>query len=146
MFTFTGLFLGYRDNFLTKEEIVKYISKSLNYKSNIEGIDNANAILIFDTSKQKTWLVATNERLYCILDDIRESEPHINWSMSKQKLISNNSLKISISAKEKSKDTGLVDIGETHKGWLYSKKLFPLTSIEDTIKRFILSQMVNGGN
>lgn len=134
-----ALFFGDRD-FLSPKEIEKIIVKSKNFSGSNE-LENTDSLLIFETSKQRTWLVASPKRLYCILDDIREVEPNINWSMKKDKLIQNNILAIELKIKDKSNKTGLIDFGPTHKNWLYSKKLFSKIGIVQTVNQFIMNNM-----
>ena len=135
----SALLFGDRD-FYTSKDIEKFIVNSKNY-SGIDEIDNTDSLLIFETSKQRTWLVVSPKRLYCILDDIRKNESNINWSMKKDKLIQNNTVFLEIITKDKSDKSGLIDFGPTHKNWLYSKKLFPKTGIVQTVKQFIVNIM-----
>ena len=64
--------LGYR-NFLTKQEVRKIIRSSVNYEN--EDTNSAKLLCFFKTSMQRTWLVATQKRVYIILDDIRNIIP-----------------------------------------------------------------------
>ena len=117
-------FLGRRD-FSIKEYIIDFVRNSKHFNSNSENLDRAKALLIFSTSKQQTWIVSTNERLYCILEDNRKDDPHINWSIPKKDLINNNEISIIITTDEDYKEEiGLISFGKEHKNWLYSKKLF----------------------
>ncbi len=136
-----GLFSD-RVCFETIEGIKNSITKSKNFNPEFESPSKSNALLIFDTSKQKTWLVATEKRLYCVLDDLRKQQPHINWSMKKDDIIQNNNINIEIKIHEKSYSSGLVDISGSHKNWLYSKRLFldePINAkINDTLNNSML--------
>ena len=125
-----NIFLGERD-FFSKEEIEGFINKSKNF-SLIENDSNRNALLIFDTSKQRTWLVASQARLYCILDDIRKEKPTITWSMSKEEVVDKGNLILNLEAKKKPNKnyTGLLDFGPKHKNWLFSTKLFENSTSE----------------
>lgn len=125
--------------FRSETEIKEWIKYSKSYDG--EDPQSAELFMFFSTSKQRTYLAATNKRLYCILDDSRKNSPHINWSMSKNDAVDNNGLLFSIKTKDKSKKTGLVDIGEKHKNWLFSKDLFLSTSIEASMEKFIVSSM-----
>ena len=127
------------DSFHTADGIRGYIKNSKNYED--EDTASSQVLLFFKTSKQRTYLVATNKRLYCILDDARKDNPHINWSMGKKYLVQNGKLLISIKAHDKTRNTGLVDVGVNHKNWLYTKELFKETSIENSINKFIVSTM-----
>jgi hypothetical protein len=72
--------LGQLD-FSLSQEIAQYIVNSKHFNATKEKPEQAKTLLFFDTQRQRTWLVATPFRLYCILDDVRKPEPHINWSM-----------------------------------------------------------------
>lgn len=132
--------LGMRE-FLSENQIIAYIQVAPYLDSAKEHIEKAQSLLIFQTSKQKTWLVSTKEWLYCILDDIRKENPSIRWSIGKDDLTSGNEIKIIIQTHEKSDDVGLVDIGPKT-GWLYSKDLFVNISIKHSIENLIKSTML----
>lgn len=129
--------------FLEANEITQSITTSKNYS--LDGTDpkEASALLFFQTRKQQTWLVRTGKRLYCILDDIRKPAPHINWSMSMGDVVNKakNALKIEIGVRERSnisRSAGLLDIGNSHRDWLYSKKLFASESPKARVERFLV--------
>ncbi len=128
-----------RRNFYSENEIIKFVTKSKNYDYGIEKLDQAATLLIFQTSKQQTWLISTNKRLYCILDDNRKDEPQINWSIPKED-IHGKKLSDEIYIRNYSEDIGLVDIGPK-KNWLYSKKLFKKSDIKININQ-LLSKVV----
>ncbi len=130
--------------FRSESEIKKCIRSSKNYEN--EDTSSAKSFLFFSTSKQRTYLVATMERLYCILDDSRKDKPHINWSLPREKVADANGLVFSITSRVKSDKTGLVDIGPQHKNWLFSKKLFQSSSIESSMKEVIESSMYKPHN
>ena len=134
------VFLGYRD-FMSKSEITSFIRKSKHFDAQKEDPKDAGALLIFQTSKQQTWIVSTSERLYCILDDIRKDNPNINWSMPKDAILKGNRMTLDITTREKSDKTGLVDIGSKHRNWLFTKWLFENTKIEDRIQDLIYRKM-----
>ncbi len=128
--------------FASPAEIKKYITKSIHFDSQRENYHNATELLIYQISFQQTWLIATSQRLYNILDDVNKSNPHINWSISKNKLVTNGKLKINITKHNYKSKTGLVDIGPDHKDWLYSVHLFLDKDITQAIEQLILEQML----
>jgi len=132
--------LGRRD-FCSLNEIIDFAKKSKHYNSNKENLNQAKALKIFQTSKQKTWLVSTNKRLYCILDDNREEIPHVKWSIPKSDIIDDDKISIEIKTREHSEKSGLVDIGPKV-GWKYSKKLFTKVNIKKSIKNLITETML----
>ncbi len=115
--------LGYRS--LSSElEIRESIMKSRSYDSSSESLDDASSLLIFETSRQHTWLVATGERLYFILDDVRKPAPQIKRAVRRGDLKARPDGTVAVDTRPKSTGTGLVDVGLRRRGWLYSKDLF----------------------
>lgn len=128
--------LGYR-NLSSEPEIRQRIRKSRNYDSSKESPDHAKSLLIFETSKQRTWLIATGERLYFILDDVRKPGPRVSRSVCREDLKALPDGKISITVQPKSAHTGLIDLGLEQRGWLYSKDLFSHQPIERAINELL---------
>ncbi len=140
---FINVLLGRRD-FYSKNGIIKFVKNSKNYDSDKEDLDQADALKIFETSKQRTWLVSTNKRLYNILDDNRKNKPHINWSIPKRNIITDNKISLDIITHDYSEKSGLVDIGSKHEGWFYSKNLFNKSNIKKEIQNLIKRTMLTG--
>jgi hypothetical protein len=70
----TSDFIGYRQ-FASRQEIGSLVAQS-------ESVTNLpRTLLIFSTSRQHTWLVATTKSLACVLDDVRREDPRIQWTM-----------------------------------------------------------------
>lgn len=135
-----------RRPFAEKSEIIECVRNSKNYEDDKEDINKADAILIFKTSKQQTWIVSTSERMYCILDDLRNETPHINWSMRKDSIANNDDITLPIKTRDKSNTSGLVDIGTKHTDWYFSKQLFSATPIEESIRSLISRTMLKKNN
>ena len=87
--------------------------------------EGARSLLIFETSKQHTWIVATGDRLYFVLDDVRRPAPRIARSVGRSELTTRADGAIAVDTQSKSLRTGLVDVGRRRRGWFYSKALFP---------------------
>jgi len=102
--------------------IKEYIKNSKNYEG--ESTSNANVLKFFSTSKQRTYLVFTDKKVYCILDDNRKSKPNINWSEKLTEYFKRDNIDKVITTKDKTDNTGLVDFGQKHKNWLFTKSLF----------------------
>ncbi len=117
--------LGYRK--LSDDPVKDLMPIMEKHEETDEDIMNAKLLKIFQTSRQKTWLVATTNRLYCILDDVRHEKPNLKWSILKSELDEN-----AIINRREGQQT-LVDIGPKHKNWLYSADLF----FDKTIKQAI---------
>ena len=133
-------FLGRRE-FFSDKGIAHYITNSRNFNKKVEDPDSAQTLLFFSTSKQHTWLVATKHRLYCLLDDVRKPEPHINWSISRDKIFKGDTLKLEIGMKERSQSIGKLDFGEKHRNWLYSKSLFRISPANESVEDFLMRSM-----
>jgi hypothetical protein len=136
-------FTALREDFESYEGIVSSISNSKNFNPEAENPGAADALLIFSTPKQQAWLVATSERLYGIVDDLRKEKPHINWSMSRQKLVSGESVSMKLISREKNELSGFIDIGETCTNWLYTKRLFVNDHIKNQIRSLIKRKMID---
>jgi len=126
------------ENFKSENEIKSFIRNSRNFEQSAENPEKAHALLIFKTSKQQTWLVATRKRLYCILDDNRKDQLNINWSERRENLEQELD---NVKAYSLDERKTVVDIGSKHKGWLYSRNLFPNKPVEEAINNFILGHM-----
>jgi hypothetical protein len=124
--------LGYRE-FCSEYEIRRRIERSKNFNANCESFENAKSLLIFQTTKQQTWLVSTDLRLYCVLDDRRKPEARLQWSEPKNQLMTDGSYAGSIIVRSKSEKTGLLDIGNKRRGWLFSKRLFYQAGIKESV-------------
>ncbi len=127
----------FESNFRSEEEIKECITFSRNFEPNLETPENARALLFFKTSKQQTWLVRTGRRIYCILDDIRKKEPHINWSEKVEKFNTEPGWQEGIRAYPNEKGHFLIDIGPKHKRWLMSEKLMRPERLEHQIKNLV---------
>ena len=129
--------LGYR-RFSSELEIRESIKKSKSHDSSSESLDDAGSLLIFETSRQHTWLVATRARLYFILDDARKPAPEVKRAVRRSDLKTRPDGRIAVDTRSKSTTTGLVDVGLRRRGWLYSKDLFARQRpIEDAIHELL---------
>jgi hypothetical protein len=82
-----------------------------------EGEEVRHDLLLFQTEKQHTWLVATGRQMFCVLDDqhTRKSGKLIQW---RQPLTDSKPVRV----RPHKKTVGVVDLGEAT-DWLYSKRL-----------------------
>jgi hypothetical protein len=138
--TIRNFLLG-QGEFKSAVQVVDVVQQSKNFDCSQEDLTKAEALLIFQTSKQQTWLVATRVRLYCVLDDLGKSFTRVQWSTSRNKLIADGKIGARIVTRNKTERTGLLDIGE-HRGWLFSKRLFTDETIESRITNLIARQML----
>ena len=128
--------------FRTVEEIKESIRQSKNYRLDRSDPAGALPLLIYQTRLQQTWLIKTLIRLYCVLDDLRKPEPHVNWSMAMSEVLDGaGNIKMGIAARPpaaSSETAGQIDFGPNHKNWLFSTKLFTVRSVEEEIRAFLL--------
>ena len=119
-----GTFLLGPGNFRTQDEIKEIVRTDPRFDHSAELFQDLGALLIFKTSTQQTWLVASNMRLYCVLDDIKNRFTQLQWALPRGELVSPaGQLVVHIRWRDRSASVGLLDIGK-HAGWLYSKRLF----------------------
>lgn len=135
------LLLGYRQ-FATKDEIAEVVAAYPGFDKLREGLETAQFLLVFATAKQRTWLVATKERLYCILDDIRKDNPKRQWKIKKENIVAGKDIQLVLKTHDRSQRTGLLDIGEKQ-SWLFSKDLFIDEPIENKIREIIAKTMID---
>ena len=128
--------LGYR-SFSSELEIREAVKTSRSHDSSSESSDDASSLLIFETSRQHTWLVATSERVYFILDDVRKPAPQAKRAVPRNDLKVGPDGRIAVNTQPRSTTTGLVDIGLRQRGWLYSKDLFSRRPIEHAIDELL---------
>ena len=138
--------LGSR-SFATLDKIKEAVQTTRGFEPDKEDIAAAKALLIFSTSKQQTWLVATRKRLYVVLDDLQSEQPVVWWQLDIEiteegipVLRTKDKNIVEIRAKEDptgNREIGIIDIG-TPTPWFYSKTLCAPTPIEDSIKQLIL--------
>jgi hypothetical protein len=54
------------------------------------------SLLIFVSSNQKTWLIATGEALYCVMDLQEQPRPKVAWRLPKNQIINNERIILTI--------------------------------------------------
>ena len=89
-------------------------------------------LLLFETERQRTWIAATTEHVYCLLDDARtrEKDSTVQWRLSKSRAQP-------VRAYVTSKGNHVVDIGEKQR-WLYSKRLHSNASVLEGALRALM--------
>jgi hypothetical protein len=135
-----SLLLGWRE-FKSREEIARCIVNSVNVDPRTEDPESASTLLLFQTSKQRTWLVATRERLYCILDDVRKPEPHINWSLPRKHIVADGDVVLDVRLHDRTENMGLIDFGSDHRRWLYTRDLFERGDVVSAVKDLLKKTM-----
>ncbi len=133
--------------FLTVPEIKASIKGSKNYTLDGTDPESAGALLFFQNSIQQTWLVRTEKRVYCILDDRHKTKEHVSWSIALHEVVDETGkpkIKITATERETANDmSGYLNFGDRHNGWLYSKKLFASDKPDERIARFLTGANAN---
>ena len=85
----------------------------------LETVEPVSILKLFETGRQRTWLVVASGHVACLLDDAKTRAANLvpQWKLRLKDIGS-------IRTRLYSNQAGLVDIGP-HKSWLYSYKLFP---------------------
>jgi GTPase SAR1 family protein len=113
--------------FLSRVEILIYFHRSREKRSTEIVLD---ALLIFSTEEQQTWLLFTNIRVFFFLDD-PETRADNNCLQSNYLLKNVNSVNARAA---KDNLSGSIQIADPER-WYYSPELFPDTSdLEDTVE------------
>lgn len=94
-------------------------------------------VLVFKTSKQKTWLRVTEQGLACRIDDTREGKGGPQWVLPKEEaraILDSRAFHVNPGYKIK---TGTFTLGP-RRNWLYTKSLFPEPDyLESVIKKLL---------
>lgn len=142
--TFFSKILGYRD-FAKLEDIKASIPLKFTISDN-ENLDKVGSLIFFKTKRQQTWLIASNQNLYCVLDDILSDKFEVRWKITKDELVDSLGeviLQIEIDSSFR-ENSGRIDFGHNHKNWLYSKNLFPSPDkLKKDIEALIKNRMKN---
>lgn len=132
-----------RGDFKSREEIIAVLKDSGGVTD--DDLANAETLLIFQTSSQQTWLVATNRALYCVLDDLNKDSTTVQWAISSADLHRVGDHLAGVSARDKNDRVGLLNVGN-HRNWLYSKKLFASDNVVNRLSRMVLGKMDSGAH
>jgi hypothetical protein len=109
--------------FYQREQIVDLLRKR--YRD--DQFEENHDLLIFDTSKQHTWLIASDHRLYCVIDNRKENKPKVLWRIRKDELKSRQIRPIEIEDYDSS--FGIIRIGGKRIR-KYSRSLFNATELK----------------
>lgn len=106
------------DGHYTPAGVIDFIERS-SYLSPGEKI--VEVLPLFRTKSQRTWLVSTNRKLLCVLDDVktRARQDLVQWREPLQDIHD-----VVPRPRADKKHSGLVDIGR-RQNWLYSFSLYP---------------------
>jgi hypothetical protein len=98
---------------------------------------SSESLLIFDASRQRTWLIANSRYLYCLFDVIDEAKPRVQWRISKDHIIQDNRIIINISTDNYSVRNGYLILGEKRPR-KYSRLLFQRVSVESSVRILLM--------
>jgi hypothetical protein len=107
------------------------------YGRKADNFSKARLLLIFFTSKQKTWLIATNQALHCVVDRLSEPKPRARWRIEKNQILSSEGIILLIKTEPRSERTGVLIIDQKRPR-LFSRSLFTDAPIERRIRSLIL--------
>jgi len=135
MMSFQNLYKGLRD-FSVNPQVIKTIQNSKRYQPNSEDLSKARMVQLLESRNQRTYLVATNENLYKIIDDRRRNGPKVAWSRSLSSIAPNHQLAVHIEPYKRTIDRLVID-NLPEKQNLVSKKLFRNIELETALKKLV---------
>ena len=124
-------------NFYDKNSLFRDEDKILDLMLVKNKHQKPKVLKIFETSKQRTYLINDGNMLYCVLDDVRNDHPKLVWKSPRSFYLKGGKLRVDFNPRDKTNNTGLIDIGKQHKNWLYSKELIKPKELETTLYKFI---------
>jgi len=128
-------------SFASPKDIKTSIEKFAGFQHREEPLADREVLLIFESSKQRTWLVATKGALYCVIDRLSEPEPRARWRIGMERIFSNkDGIFLSIQTEEYSDSAGHLVI-DKKRPRLYSRRLFTDFPVEQRIKSLLLKAL-----
>lgn len=128
-------------SFASPKDIETSIEKFTGFQRGEEPSANRELLLIFESSKQRTWLVATKQALYCVIDLLSEPEPRARWRIGREHIFSNkDGVFLSIQTEKYSDSAGHLVIDEKRPR-LYSRRLFTDFPVEQRVKSLLLKAL-----
>ena len=98
---------------------------------------STESLLIFDASRQRTWLIASMNYLYCIFDIIDEPRARVQWRIGRNRIISDDRIVLKITTRNYSDRNGHLII-DGKKPRKYSRLLFQRVSIEGSVRILLM--------
>ena len=77
--------LGVTRSLLQPEEIGKALAKHRGVREEV--YKNAQFLKFFQTNRQNTWLIATEEGLDCVVDTVSDARPRFLWHIKEEDII-----------------------------------------------------------
>lgn len=128
--------------FFSASEIANAVNKSTFFDPEKEDLSEADLLRIFKTSTQQSWLVFTNEKMYFVLDDMKDKAPDVRWTTYKDRIVQDDRVIVDLKLEDKTEKTGRISIGQMKKGFLYSKRFFEGLDINARIFNLITKNML----
>jgi len=91
-------------------------------------------LLIFDTKKQRTWLVAAPDGLACVIDRLEEAKPKRIWHIPSRSVFKQGTYVLQVRTEFYSATAGHVFIDDK-KPRMYSLRLFTDNPIQERIRQ-----------
>ncbi|NNG44979.1 hypothetical protein HJP15_18995 [Pseudoalteromonas sp. NEC-BIFX-2020_002] len=123
--------------FYDKKSLFRDEDKILNLAQVKSKQQKPKILKIFETSKQRTYLINDGSMVYCVLDDVRNNQPKLVWKTPRNAFLRHGKLNVKLNPRDKTKNTGVIDLGNQHKNWLYSKRLIKPEELKDSFSKFI---------
>ena len=129
--------LGHDRRFHSQNEIRAWMQDAFDEDENFITSD---MLLLFEGTKQHTWLLTTDKALYCIFDVIGEPEPRVKWRIPREHALRDGRLSLQIAPSELSPSSerqGFVTINAKPKR-KYSKLLFQRHPVDQAIRVMLM--------
>ena len=130
-----SFYKGLRD-FLSASDISTTIKKSKRFDGSKENIENVKVVQLLDAEKQRTYLVATPENVYKVVDDRRKKGPVVTWSRPVSKVAPNREWKVHIEPYRRTTDYVTISGLPGHSN-LVSRKLFKNISLTSALNNLV---------
>ncbi len=128
-----------KTEFLPERLIIEAIRESNNYDPAAEDLADAGGFVLYESPGERTWLIATRLRLYCIADRKEPRGPRILWSISRSRLFDGDKITLEVRpCRQGGRDR--IDIGY-RKNCPFSTALFSNTDPGDRIEALVREKM-----
>ncbi len=112
------------------------IRTALGQRKGDEDFTRAEMLLIFETRRQHTWLLATAKALYCVLDNRREPHARRLWRIPRDEIVRDGMLVLPVNEAELTeRDSYVVINGKRPRK--FTRDLFKTMTITDSVKSML---------
>jgi hypothetical protein len=124
-----------RRSFLSSADIALSLRDMYDHRG--EDFARYQDLLIFESSTQHTWLLATNAALYCVFDINTEENPRVKWHITKARIIQDNNFILTLKTEPCSINSGYITIDGKNRR-KYTKRLFVMMPIRQSIRILLI--------